>query len=405
MNSRALRLTLILLIASVASLTAYAEKAEKKEEEKPAYVFETDYQVKRTPPKNQYKTGTCWCFSTISFLESEFLRLTGEEIDLSEMFVARHVYPQKALYYVRMHGKAPFSQGALSHNAIDAVRRYGIVPESVYPGKCIGEKRHNHGEMFAVLKAVLDAVLKRSGKRFTGNDAKLTPKWPEAFETVLDVYLGKPPETFSYKGGKYTPKSFLNDYLKINLNDYIELTSYTHHPFYQGCNLEIPDNAWGRYNDSYYNVPIDDIERIVEHSLKNGFSVVWDGDISEHEYSGKRGYGIIPEKDWEDKTEKERDEEITEPVKEKQITQEDRQAAFNSFSTTDDHLMHIVGIAHDQNGTKFYLTKDSSNKSAQGKYNGYVYLSSSYFRLKTIALMVNKNALPDDIAEKLNLKN
>jgi bleomycin hydrolase len=374
---------------------AHARKDKKKKES--AYKFETITEVKRTPVKDQYWTGTCWCFSTISFLESELLRNGKEEIDLSEMYVVRHTYPHKALDYIRMHGKANHSQGGQSHDVIDRIRRYGIIPENVYPGMNIGEKRHNHGEMSAVLNALLEAVLKCKGKR-------VTPRWPEAYNAILDVYLEKPPKTFTYKGKSYTPHEFAAEYLELNLDDYIELTSYTHHPFYKKCRLELPDN-W-TYNDDYYNVPIDDLEKIADHVLESGYSLVWDGDVSEREFSSrKKGYAIVPAKDWEDKTraerEKEEDEGITEPVKEKEITREMRQETFDNFLTTDDHLMHIVGIAKDQVGTKFYLTKNSGGTDR--KYGGYVYMSRSYFRLKTTAIMINKHSLPEDIKTKLGI--
>ncbi|UCH97802.1 MAG: aminopeptidase, partial [Candidatus Aminicenantes bacterium] len=257
-------------------------KSKKKEKVKPVYVFKTITEVKGTPVKNQNRTGTCWCFSTISFLESELLRQGKEEIDLSEMYVVRHTYPHKALAYIRMHGRANHSQGGQSHDVIDQVRCYGIVPEEAYPAMNIEEKRHNHGEMSTILNGILEAVLKRRGKR-------VTPRWLDAYKAVLDVYLGKPPKTFTYKGKTYTPKQFAHEYLELNLDDYIELTSYTHHPFYKKCRIELPDN-W-TYNDDYYNVPIDDLERIVDHVLKSGYSLVWDGDVSERDFSSReKGY-------------------------------------------------------------------------------------------------------------------
>lgn len=387
--------SMVLLSIVILSMPFEAIAKKGKKEEKSAYQFETITEVKRTPVKDQYWTGTCWCFSTISFLESELLRNGKEEIDLSEMYVVRHTYPHKALNYIQMHGKANHSQGGQSHDVIDQIRRYGIVPESVYPGMNIDEKRHNHGEMSTVLDALLDAVLKVKGKR-------VTPRWPEAYNDVLDVYLGKPPTTFTYKEKTYTPREFAADYLGLNLDDYIELTSYTHHPFYKQCRLELPDN-W-TYNDNYYNVPIDDLEKIVDHVLESGYSLVWDGDVSERDFSSReKGYAIVPEKDWEDKTtaekKKEEDEGVTGPVKEKEITQEMRQKTFNNFTTTDDHLMHIVGIAKDQVGTKFYLIKNSGGTDR--KFGGYVYMSRSYFRLKTTAIMINKHSLPEDIKLKL----
>jgi bleomycin hydrolase len=224
---------------------------------------------------------------------------------------------------------------------------------------------------------------------------------------VLDVYLGKVPGTFTYKGKTYTPKGFQEDYLQLPLDDYIELTSYAHHPFYKKCRLELPDN-W-TYNDDYYNVPIDDLEQIVDHALKNGHSVVWDGDVSEKDFSGGRsstshgtGYAVVPGKDWEDKTKAERSEKVTRPVKEKEVTREMRQKTLDNFSTTDDHLMHIVGLARDQEGTRFYLTKNSGGLDRV--YKGDIYLSRAYFRLKTTAIMVHKDALPVGIKEKLAIK-
>jgi bleomycin hydrolase len=372
-----------------------SEAKKDKKEEKSAYQFKILTEIKRTPVKNQYWTGTCWCFSTISFLESELLRNGKEEIDLAEMYVVRHTYPHKALNYIRMHGQANHSQGGQSHDVIDRIKCDGIVPEDVYPGMNIEENRHNHGEMSTVLNAILEAVLKRKGKR-------VSPRWLDAYNAVLDVYLGKPPQNFTYKGKSYTPQTFATEYLALNLDDYIELTSYTHHPFYEQCRLELPDN-W-TYNAKYYNVPIDDLERIVDHVLQSNYSLVWDGDVSEREFSSrKEGYAIVPVKDWEDKTtaekEKEESDSPTQPIPEREITQEMRQKTFENFTTTDDHLMHIVGIAKDQKGTKFYLAKNSGGTDR--KNEGYLYMSHSYFRLKTTAIMINKHSLPEDIKTKL----
>ena len=395
MKSHSKIFSIVFLSIVILSLPFEVSARKDKKEEKSPYQFKIITEVKRTPVKDQYWTGTCWCFSTISFLESELLREGKEEIDLSEMAVVRHTYPHKALAYIRMHGKANHSSGGQAHDVLDQIRRYGIIPENVYPGMNIEENRHNHGEMSALLDALLEGVLKLRGKR-------VTPRWPEAYNAVLDVYLGKPPETFTYQGKTYTPHEFAAEYLALNLDDYIELTSYTHHPFYKKCRLELPDN-W-TYNDDYYNIPIDDLEKIADHALQSGYSLVWDGDVSERDFSSrKKGYAIVPEKDWEAKTmaeqEKEEEEGITEPVKEKEITQEMRQKTYDNFTTTDDHLMHMVGIAKDQVGTKFYLIKNSGGTDR--KYEGYVYMSRSYFRLKTTALMINKHSLPGDIKIKL----
>jgi bleomycin hydrolase len=391
----------IVLLALLSMLPFIATgKSKESTTEKPVYVFKMETAVKRTPVKNQYRTGACWCFSTISYLESELLRLGKEELDLSEMFVVRNTYPLKAANYVRLHGNANHGQGGQSHDVLDQIRRFGIVPESVYPGMNIDEKRHNHGEMASVLQGILDGILKRAG-------TYVTPRWLDAYAAVLDIYLGKVPQSFVYNGTTYTPKSFADDYLQLKYDDYIELTSYDIYPYYQKCRLEIPDN-W-TYNTNYYNIPIDDLENIVDQALKNGHSVVWDGDVSEKDFSSGRsdtsqgtGYAIIPEKDWEDKTKAERNEKISGPVQEREISQEMRMKTFDNFSTTDDHLMHIVGLAHDQKGTQFYLTKNSGGTDQPN--GGYVYLSRSFFRLKTTAVMINKAALPPGIKERLRVK-
>jgi len=368
--------------------------AARKKEEKSAYQFTQELKLNHTPVKNQARTGTCWCFATISFVEAEMLRMGQPEVDLSEMFVVHNAYLDKADSYIKLHGKANFSAGGQSHDVMDQLRKHGAVPESVYPGMIPGEKRHNHGELSRVLDGMLEGVLK---KRW---EDRVTPQWPLALNAVLDVYLGKLPQEFEYQGQKYTPQSFLKDYMKFNPDDYVELTSYNHHPFYTPVRLEIPDN-W-TFNDQYYNVPIDELEQVINHALKNQFTVAWDGDVSEKEFSTREtGYAIVPLKDWEDKNERERNEKPTEPVAEKEVTQEMRQETFADFSTTDDHLMHIVGMARDQKGTPFYLTKNSGG--TERKNDGYVYMSRAYVRLKTMAVMVHKDALPAELRAKLGL--
>ena len=361
--------------------------------DKTAYHFTVDHEVERMPVQDQYMTGTCWCFATLSLLESELIRTGKEGVNLSEMFIARHAYPHKATSYIRLHGRTTFWEGGQSHDVIDMIKRYGVVPEDVYPGMVPEEKRHNQAELITVLKSMLDAVLEKKGKR-------ITPVWMNAFMSVLNAYLGTPPERFTYEGKEYTPKRFFEEYIGLDLDDYIEITSYTHHPFYEKCRLEIPDN-W-TFSSHYYNVPIDDLERIIDHALENGYSVAWDGDWSEKYYDDRvKGVALIPMKDWEDQTKAEQDEEITEPMEEKEITQMCRQETFDNFTSTDDHLMHIVGLAHDQEGTKFYLTKDSFGTDRI--YGGYMYLSRSYVRLKTLFIMINKHALPADIKSKLGM--
>jgi len=371
------------------------DKKEQKEEKKEVYQFTIDLELPHTPVKNQYRTGTCWCFSTTSYVESELMRMGKGEFDLSEMFTVRHTYPHKADLFIKRHGKANFGQGGQAHDVMNSIKRYGIVPENVYTGMNIGEKRHNHGEMFSVLKGIVDAVVKNRGGR-------LTPRWKDAFESTLDVYLGKVPESFTYNNKSYTPKTFAEKFLQFNPDNYIELTSYTHLPLYKQCMLQIPDN-WD-FNKQYYNVPLKDFEKVVDYALKNGYTVVWDGDVSDRNFNTRdKGYAIVPEKDWEDMTKEERKREIKEPVKEKKVTKEMREDTYDNYTTTDDHLMHIVGLAHDQNGTKYYYIKNSGG-SVDRKFNGYMYMSEAYFRLRTIAIMVHKDAVPRSLAKKLKIK-
>ncbi len=353
------------------------------------YTFTKDYEVKYTPIKNQARTGTCWCFSTVSFLESEAIRKGKGEFDLSEMYVVRNTYPKKADNYVRKGGTANFGEGGQAHDVINQIKEYGIVPEEVYTGLNIDEPRHNHGELSAILDNMLKAIVGKKG-------GKLTPRWKEAFNSVLDVYLGKTLDQFDYKGKTYTPKSFLKDELEINPADYVELTSYTHHPFYNKIKLEIPDN-WT--DQEYYNLPIDKLVEVMDNALENGYSVEWDGDVSEKFFNQKKGFAVVPLKNWDDMSGAEREEKITKPIDEKIITQELRQKAFDNYSATDDHLMHIVGLYHDQKGNKFYYTKNSWGTDFS--YGGFIYMSQSYISLNTIAIMVHKDAVPKVIREKL----
>ena len=347
------------------------------------YTFTMEYEVGRTPVKDQGNTGTCWCFATLSFLESEILRTGGEPLDLSEMFLVRHLYPHKAMNYFRQHGNTVFGQGSLSHDALFCLREYGIVPEEVYDGRKRGESVHDHAEMYAMLKAMLETTQELSS-------GEVTPLWREAFTAVLDVYLGAPPERFSYRGKEYTPVEFAETHVNVDLSNYVELTSFSHHPFYEKIRLEIPDN-WSFY-DEYINVPIDELEIIVDYALKNGHSLAWDGDMSEEDYADSdRRHAIVPADEGNDTP--------GAPAAEKTITQELRQRTFDNYSTTDDHLMHIFGIARDQHGKKYYVAKDSW--FSEEEHEGLIYLSRSYFRLKTVAILINREILPADIVSKI----
>jgi bleomycin hydrolase len=396
------KIALFLCIGLIYLSNLFAQKSEEKKSDDSTYHFTMIKQLKTTPVKNQYRSGTCWSFSGISFIESELIRMGKGEYDLSEMFVVRNAYKEKADKYIRMHGATNFASGGEFHDVINCIRDYGIVPEEAYKGLLEGEKGHVHGEMDAVLKAMLDAVMKNNNKQ-------LSPAWKKGFDCLLDAYLGDYPNSFTYKGKTYTPKSFAAE-LGINPDDYIEIGSYTHHPFYTKFILEIPDNwVWA----DIYNVPLNDFERILDNAIETGYTIAWGSDVSDKGFVWKKGIAIVPEKDvadlsdlergkWDKLSEKEKEEQIYNG-KEKTITQEMRQHAFDNYNTTDDHGMHIVGIAKDQWGNKFYYVKNSWG-SENHIYNGFFYASKPFVLMNTTSIMINKKALPADIAKKLGIK-
>lgn len=342
------------------------------------YVLKDKHTVACSAIKDQQNTGTCWSFATSSFLESELMRMHNKEIDLSEMYSVYATYQDKARNYLLRQGKANFSQGSLSHDVINALAHSGAVPESAFSGRPEGMDIHDHSELVAALKGLLDGLNKRK---------RLSPRWPGAVEAVLMNYLGDIPTTFTYEGKSYTPQSFAA-MLQLQANDYISLTSYTHRPFYQSFVLELPDNY---SNGSYQNVPMNELEAIVDHALENGFSIAWDGDVSETAFNHRKGLALVP-------ADEERKDIWEKPGKEVEITQALRQTTFESKSTTDDHLMHLVGIAYDQKGTKYYKIKNSWGKDNQ--YQGYLYLSRSYFLLKTVGILLHKEGIPKAIQAK-----
>lgn len=384
------KLSSALVLSFILLLTFSAFLISKKD--RPAYKFKVIKKLPATSVKDQGRTGTCWIFSSMSFFESEILRKGGPETDLSEMFIARYSYIDKAKQYVYMHGRANFGPGGQFHDVVDQVKKHGLVPESIYPAKLKGQFRPNHGELGAVLDGFLGAILKRRGE-------KLSPVWMKAFASILNVYLGTPPEKFIFKDKEYTPMEFFES-TEINPDDYIEITSYTHHPFYKKCRLELPDN-WS-YNENYYNVPIEDLFNIVNNSISNGYTFIWDADVSEKFFSKDRiDVSLIPEKGWNLMTREEQKSKIKKPVKEKVITQKMRQESFENWTTTDDHLMHITGTASDQNGKKYFIMKNSWG--TDHKYKGYFYISIPYFKLKTICIIVNKNSIPGPIKQKMGI--
>ncbi|MFW6128750.1 MAG: aminopeptidase C [Candidatus Aminicenantaceae bacterium] len=372
-----------IIVSMVAVVLVFLPVNLQAKEKAKAYQFTITSEVKHTPVKDQARTGTCWCFSTVSFIESEAMRLGAESMDLSEMFIVYHNYQKKAENYVQMHGTANFGQGGLSHDVMSRLKENGIVPESAYDGMNLDLNYHDHSEMFRVLKGIVDGVI---------DSRRPTIQWKAAFVGALNAYLGTPPKSFEYEGKTHTPRSFSEEKILINPDDYVELTSFTYAPFYSQCILKVPDN-W-IYNDDFYNVPLDDLEQMADYALKNGFSVVWDGDVSEKYISSRnRGYAILPKDEIKGS--------IKEPVKEIQVTQSNRQENFDSYRTTDDHLMHIVGLAEDQNGNVYYYIKNSGGP--EGVYEGYLYMSKPYYRMKTTAIMVHKDAIPPSLKEKLGI--
>lgn len=386
-----LRITQLLTILLLVSIAVYAGDDKKKD--KNPHEFKMIHEVETTPVISQDRTGTCWSFATTSFVETELIRM-GKNVDLSEMFTVRMRYPFKANNYVRYHGKEQFGPGGQAHDVISVIKEFGFVPNEVYNGMVYGQKKHNHGELGEVLKGFVDGVVKNKSKG-------LTPVWKYAYEKIIDTYLGTPPSEFEYEGEKYTPVSF-RDAMGFNPCDYVEITSYTHHPFYEKFVLEVNDNF---SRDYYYNVPIDDLVKIMDNALENGYSVCYDADVSSKNFKSKDGYGIYVDEDAELKAEDD-DDEDPQPEEETVVTQEMRQKAFDNYRATDDHLMHITGLAENQEGTKFYYTKNSwgiKSKGKERKYKGFWYLSEQHIRMYTIAIMVHKDAIPADIRTKLGL--
>lgn len=365
----------------------------------------TDVKINRTGSvKDQNKSGTCWAFSGLSTLEDNVMRKGGPELDISEMFVVRNAYIDKAKKFMRMNGQINFAQGGSWGDVLDMTRLYGAMPEEAYTGLNYGEEKHSHYEMAEALEAYLRAVLSRGTK-----NKKLSTAWLPGFVGILDAYLGKVPETFTYNGKTYTPTQWAAE-MGLEPENFINVTSYTHHPFYESFALEIPDNwAWSKS----MNVPMDEMQRIVDYALDKGWTVMWAADVSEGGFKWNKGYALLPDdKDKKDMTDTElsrwvklsdKDREsskydIKGPVKEKTVTQESRQKTFDNFETTDDHGMVIVGTATDQEGNKYYKVKNSWDTNQL--YDGYLYVSMPFFLEKTLGVGVHKDAIPADIKKK-----
>lgn len=367
------------------------------------FQFKDIHTVKTTSVKDQNKSGTCWCFSGTSFFEDEIMRLGGDSLDLSEMFTVYNCYKDKADRYVRYYGQTNFAPGGSLIDVAYVWNRYGAMPETAYNGLGYGEDKHVHGELDGILDAMLKVIVKKPNK-------KISTAWRNALEGVLDAYLGVIPATFTYNGKTYTPKSFAES-LPVKPDDYVALSSFTHHPFYSDFVLEVPDN-WlsGRYT----NLPLDELKAVVDNALANGYPVAWAADVSEGGFKWKEGVALMPKgKDegdmdgtelsrWVKLSDKERLEDkykFDGPVEEITVTQEMRQDMFDSQETTDDHGMEIVGIAEDQNGNRYYKVKNSWDTNQV--YGGYIYVSEPFFLAKTMGIYLHKDAVPAKIAKKI----
>ncbi len=381
-------LSFLLLLVSCISLQAQAPTTNKKNSE---YKFTVTKSIDVTAIQDQGRTGTCWSFSTLSFFESEVMREKKlKDVKLSEMFVVRKTYPLKAENYVRMHGNAQFAEGGEPSDVIYCWKNFGMVPLEVYNGNL--KDSYNHQEMDSTLLAEVKKITNPKNQKIDPAAYKAT------VESILDKYLGKAPEEFTYKGKKYTPKSYAEE-LGLNPDNYIMLSSFTHHPFYQPFILEVPDNwAWKQYN----NIPLDELIKTIDNAIASGYGVAWAADVSEPFFRFRDGLALVPE-NWDKMSEDEKNNCFVRPCKQQIITPELRQQDFDNYETQDDHGMHIIGVAKDQNGANYYLVKNSwGNK--RNDCDGYFYASPEYLRLKTISITVNKKVVPVELMKKLSIK-
>ena len=358
---------------------------------KDAFKFTEVINIENTPVKNQGSSGTCWSYSANSFIESEMIRMGKEPVAISQIFTARNAYVEKGKNYVRMHGAVTLGDGGALHDVINMYRKYGAVPQDIYTGLNYGTANNKFGEMGDLMKGVLEGVVKN------GN-GQLTPAWEKAYTGVIDAYLGAVPENFTYKGKKYTPMTFAKDVIGINPDDYVEISSFTDYPMYSKFTLLVPDN-WSF--DQVYNVKLAELTDVIDNALKKGYSVAWAGDVSEKGFSWKNGMAYVPTKNFAEMTPAEKEDMFVGPRDEPTITDAMRQAAFDNYQTTDDHGMHIVGLAKDQNGKEYYIVKNSWG--ATNDYKGYLYMSKNFIKYKTTAILLNKNGIPSGISKKLNI--
>ena len=394
-------------VAFVMPCLANAQEAEQAPEKK-GWEFSNEVRLPITSMKDQNAAGTCWCYSTLSFVEAELLRTTGKTYDFSEMFIVWNTYMDRAQATVRTHGDISFSQGGSFYDVLYGMKTFGLVPEAeMRPGVMYGDTLSNHNELTAVSDAVVAAIAKGGLSKLQKNSNNEL-LWKKAIEAVHDIYLGERPEKFTYNGKEYTPKSFYES-LGLNADDYVSLTSYTHHPFYSSFVLEIQDN-W-RWAQSY-NLPIDELMEVFDNAIMKGYTIAWGSDVSESGFT-RTGVAVLPDADkaqelsgsdmarWL-KMKPEEKKLNTKPQPQKWVSQEERQVAYDNYETTDDHGMQIFGIAKDQMGNEYYMVKNSWGEA--GTYKGIWYASKAFARYKTMNIVVHKDALPKDIAKKLGIK-
>jgi len=354
------------------------------------YQFEEIKRLPATSVKNQGETGTCWTFSTISMLESELLREGKGKYDLSEMFIVRQSYLDRAKLFVRFHGNLNFGPGAQAWDVINVLDEYGIVPQKAFHGLKVEKEYHSHSEMDRVLEGYMESVIQNENE-------KLSTVWDNGLEGILTAYLGRYPENFTFEGKTHTPASFLSD-LDINPEDYIPMTSFKNHSYFSTYVFESPDN-WSM--ESIFNVPLDTFVDVIDEAIMKGFTVAWAADVTDPGFSHSNGLAIVPEESWDEMEEVEKEKVFTNPVEQRKITEDMRLEAFNNQTTTDDHLMHIVGKATDQKGNAYYIVKNSWGK--ENPFGGYLYVSEAYVKYKTTSIMLNKKALSKDLRDKLTL--
>ena len=388
----------ILTIAIVSCLGGFAQK------DTTGFVFTTVKENKITSVKNQNRSSTCWAYSALGFLEAELLRLNKGDCDFSEMFVVYHTMLDRAVNYVRLHGDASFSPGGSFYDVLYCWRHYGIVPDKAMPaGVMYGDTLANHSDLDAAAKAYVDVIAKSTA-------SKISPLWRRPLEATYETYLGKLPQEFTYKGKKYTPRSFADSF-GLNMNDYVSLTSYSHHPFYEAFAIEIQDNWRGGMS---YNLPIDELMQVMRNAVNTGYTIAWGSDVSEEGFT-RNGIAVMPDvkkgaeltgsdmAHWLGLSKADRRAELTSrPLPEMTVTQQMRQEAYDNWETTDDHGMLIYGLAKDQNGKQYFMVKNSWGLA--GKYKGLWYASEAFVAYKTMNIVVHKNAIPKEILKKLNIK-